>query len=88
MKLILGASGQLGRALRERFPESKCEDIDTLDITDSAAIEGYDWEDIDTVINAAAFTNVDGAETAEGRLLAWRANAFAHGLLSQSANKY
>ncbi len=85
MKLILGASGQLGRALRERFPESKCEDIDTLDITDSAAIEGYDWEDIDMVINAAAYTNVDGAETAEGRVLAWRANALAPGLLARAA---
>ena len=32
------------------------------------------WTDYDTVINAAAYTAVDQAETAEGRIDCWDAN--------------
>jgi dTDP-4-dehydrorhamnose 3,5-epimerase len=38
-------------------------------------IAAIDWAAYDTVVNAAAFTDVDGAETVEGRPAAWRSNA-------------
>ena len=73
--LITGANGQLGRALVKRYPEAKALDRDQLDITNQEQIENYPWQDIDVIINAAAYTNVDGAETSEGRVSAWRINA-------------
>jgi dTDP-4-dehydrorhamnose 3,5-epimerase len=75
--LITGASGQLGTALRSRFPQAVAADRSVLDISDRASVEAYDWSSIDVIINAAAYTNVDGAETAEGRETAWKVNATA-----------
>ena len=48
----------------------------SLDITNKESVENYDWSNIDVIINAAAYTNVDGAET-EGRAAAWMVNADA-----------
>jgi hypothetical protein len=62
---IIGANGQLGLALQRQYPNAKSADIDTLDITDLESVESFDWSNIDIVLNAAAFTNVDGAETEE-----------------------
>lgn len=75
--LIIGAKGQLGTALRERYPEARAVDSDLLDITDQDAIAAYDWPGIKVIINAAAYTNVDGAESPEGRKIAWAVNADA-----------
>lgn len=75
--LILGSNGQLGRALTERLPGAVAWDIDDFDMTDPAAWSAVDWNDFDTIINAAAYTNVDGAETSEGRRAAWKANVHA-----------
>jgi len=74
---IIGANGQLGTALRTRYPEAEFADAAELDITDRASVDGFDWSDIDVIINAAAYTNVDGAETAEGRVSSWEVNATA-----------
>lgn len=74
---ITGGNGQLGRALREKYPNARWADIDELDITDKSSVEGFDWSGIKILINAAAYTNVDGAETTEGRRLAWAINADA-----------
>lgn len=74
---IVGANGQLGTALRRQYPNSKYADVDELDITDRRSIENFDWSGINIIINAAAFTNVDGAETPEGRVAAWKVNASA-----------
>lgn len=74
---IVGANGQLGRALRHQYPEAKFADIDEMDITDRQSVESFDWSGISIVLNAAAFTNVDGAETPEGRVAAWKVNASA-----------
>lgn len=74
---IIGANGQLGTALRAQYPEAKFSDVSELDITDRQSVEKFDWSGIDIVINAAAFTNVDGAETPEGRVAAWKVNASA-----------
>lgn len=74
---IIGANGQLGTALRALYPESVSADIDELDITNRESVEAFDWSDIQVVINAAAYTNVDGAETEEGRRIAWNVNGSA-----------
>ena len=60
--LILGAGGQLGRALQRRFPDAVALDRSKLDITDRAAVRDFDWADVDVVVNAAAWTAVDAAE--------------------------
>ena len=74
---IVGANGQLGLALRAQYPGAKSADINELDITDTQSVSSFDWSGIKVILNAAAFTNVDGAETAEGRLAAWNVNASA-----------
>lgn len=78
--IIIGALGQLGKALAKRFPGAQTVDRDELDITDLSAIEAYDWTGIKVILNAAAYTNVDGAESPEGREAAWLINvqAVAH----------
>ncbi len=74
---IVGANGQLGTALREKYPDAQYADVDQLDITDKQSVSSYKWNEIDVIINAAAYTNVDGAESPEGRKLAWAVNADA-----------
>lgn len=83
--LITGANGQLGTALRRKYPNAKSADIGELDITKLNSISDYDWNNIKIIINAAAYTNVDGAETNEGRVAAWKVNAVAVGLLANIA---
>lgn len=74
---IIGANGQLGTALRQQYPNAKFADQAELDITNRQSVESFDWSGIEIVLNAAAFTNVDGAETNEGRVAAWKVNASA-----------
>ena len=83
--LVVGAYGQLGKALVARFPGAVAVDRDQLDITDPEALEAFDWSNIKYLFNAAAYTNVDGAETAEGRKAAWMINATAVGNLARIA---
>ena len=52
--LIVGAYGQLGKALVAKFPDAKAVDRDQLDITDWSALENFDWSGIKTILNAAA----------------------------------
>jgi len=82
---IVGANGQLGTALRKKYPNAKYADIDSLDITDKKSVDAFDWSGVDIIINAAAYTNVDGAETPEGRIAAWKVNAQAVGNLTHRA---
>ena len=74
---IVGANGQLGTALRAQYPGSQFADIDEMDITNADSVSSFDWSGIKYVLNAAAFTNVDGAETPEGRVASWKVNASA-----------
>jgi dTDP-4-dehydrorhamnose reductase len=60
--VIVGANGQLGRALRREFPDAVALDRSGLDVTDAAAVRNYRWGDVDLVLNAAAWTAVDAAE--------------------------
>lgn len=75
--LILGAGGQLGRALREMYGSTAhVEFAEKTDIDLAGADLGSvrRWRDYDTIINVAAYTAVDAAETSEGRAAAWTAN--------------
>lgn len=82
---ITGANGQLGQALQAKYPDAKKADLQELDISNRDSVLGYDWTGIEVIINAAAFTNVDGAETADGRVAAWKVNATAVGYLAEAA---
>jgi dTDP-4-dehydrorhamnose reductase len=55
--LITGAGGQLGAALREAFPEADARTRAELDVTQPFSAEA------DLVLHAAAWTDVDGAES-------------------------
>jgi dTDP-4-dehydrorhamnose 3,5-epimerase len=84
---IVGANGQLGTALLAKYPDAQFADIDEMDITNRDTVLSYDWSNIEVVINAAAFTNVDGAEAPEGRVAAWKVNAQAVAHLVEAAQK-
>lgn len=86
--LIIGAYGQLGKALLARYPDAQAVDSDILDITNLEAVQSFDWSNVTHVINAAAYTNVDGAETPEGRKAAWAVNAVAVANLAVVASKH
>lgn len=83
--LIVGAQGQLGRALQQVFPDADGIDVGDLDLTDPEAVAGFDWHRYGTILNAAAYTAVDAAETAEGRTACWAVNVTAVGALVRQA---
>lgn len=82
---IVGAKGQLGLALQAQYPGARSADIDELDITNEESVQNFDWSNTRVILNAAAYTNVDGAESAEGRVAAWKVNASAVGNLVKVA---
>jgi dTDP-4-dehydrorhamnose reductase len=89
--LVTGANGQLGRELAEILPERGHEVValsrSELDIADPRAVERVmDTYSPDLLINAAAYTNVDGCET-EGEL-AYRINALGPRNLAQSCERW
>lgn len=86
--LILGAYGQLGRALIELFPDAEAWDRDVFDMSDPAAYGDINWDEYATVINAAAYTKVDEAETMQGRREAWQHNVHAVVELVKVARKH
>ncbi|MEO5852290.1 MAG: sugar nucleotide-binding protein [Nocardioides sp.] len=92
--LIIGALGQLGRALQVDFPGSDLVDlvaapgVDAVDVTDAEAVTAWPWHEYAVVLNAAAYTAVDAAETAEGRVAAWAANATAPAVLARVAAEH
>lgn len=66
--LVTGADGQLGREIkkiRNRFPQiCSFTDVKELDLTDPAAISAYlAAHPTDYIVNCAAYTDVDKAET-------------------------
>lgn len=83
--LILGAGGQVGRALTDALPDAVALTRAQLDVADPA---GVDWRAFDVVVNAAGYTDVDGAETAQGRVDAWRVNAGGPAALTAAARAH
>ena len=83
--LIIGNRGQLGRALSALYPDAEGVDLDELDVSDPAQVAAWPWAELEVVLNAAAFTAVDAAETPEGRRAAWAANASAPAALARAA---
>ena len=92
--LVTGCNGQLGRAVRalaETRPDAAtfdyC-DIDTFDFSDPVQYGRYDWSLYGAVINCGAYTSVDAAETPEGRVAAWKANAAGPALLARTCAEH
>jgi dTDP-4-dehydrorhamnose reductase len=85
---ITGSNGQLGTALKNKYPGAKSADIAELDITNADSVNNYDWSGINYLLNAAAYTNVDAAETQEGRIAAWNVNASAVANLVRVAQQH
>jgi dTDP-4-dehydrorhamnose reductase len=89
--LITGSRGQLGTDLQQvlaRTPHDEVLAIQhaVLDITDSAAVSAVLTEfQPDVIVNAAAYTAVDQAETDEE--LAYRVNATGPGVLAAAAGR-
>jgi dTDP-4-dehydrorhamnose reductase len=89
--VVLGADGQLGRALRDAYAGEADGSVRfltrrDLDLRDVGAIREHDWSGVGTIVNAAAYTAVDRAE-AEGRADAWAVNAVAVGALADVARR-
>jgi dTDP-4-dehydrorhamnose 3,5-epimerase len=89
--LVLGAGGQLGHALREAYadaPHVEFAERADLDLAAGDLGSVRPWRDYDTIINAAAYTAVDAAETAEGRVAAWAANVTGVAALARVATAH
>ena len=91
--LVTGCNGQLGRAVhalvdRLGLPGFDYCDIDTFDMSDSRQYDRFDWSLYGTVINCGAYTAVDKAETDEGRVAAWKANATGPALLARTCAEH
>ncbi|MFI5167118.1 MAG: dTDP-4-dehydrorhamnose reductase [Thermoanaerobaculales bacterium] len=88
--LVTGSRGQLGRALERTAPLHGCEfygyDLPELDITDRSAVAALARTVLpDVIVNCAAFTGVDAAESHEEEALAVNGTAVAH--LAETANE-
>ncbi|MGX1160386.1 dTDP-4-dehydrorhamnose 3,5-epimerase [Arthrobacter sp. SLBN-100] len=86
--LVVGADGQLGKALRELYDGDTSVEFaarSEFDISDAAAYSQRNWKNYWAVINAAAYTAVDAAETPEGRADAWLINVTAAAHLARAA---
>ena len=91
--LVIGSNGQLGRSLRKVAEESEQEhwtfaDRSQLDLRDPAFCSKIEFSKYSAVVNAAAYTRVDEAETPEGRAEAWKVNANAVSSLASGCAQY
>lgn len=84
--LVTGAGGMLGTDVVARLEQAghevRAADRDDVDVTDPAAVEAA-VRDVDVVVNCAAWTAVDDAETTEAP--AFTLNAVAPQLLARAA---
>jgi dTDP-4-dehydrorhamnose 3,5-epimerase len=89
--LVVGADGQLGKALRELYDGDATVEFAGragFDLASEASFAGRNWKNYSTIINAAAYTAVDTAETAEGRAAAWAVNVAAVARLARTAAEH
>ncbi|MCH5229152.1 MAG: dTDP-4-dehydrorhamnose reductase [Muribaculaceae bacterium] len=85
--LVTGANGQLGKSIRKEAGGSSDNyiftDVEELDITDPKAVEDFIKDNqIDVIVNCAAYTNVDAAEDHES--VALKINGEAPGILARA----
>ena len=76
--LVVGANGQLGRALQRQWAgraDVEFAGRDRVDLADPESLDGLRWSGYTAIVNAAGYTAVDDAETDEGRRAAWTVNA-------------
>ncbi|MGM0929165.1 MAG: sugar nucleotide-binding protein [Actinomycetota bacterium] len=89
--LVLGADGQLGKALRAEYADATNVEFASkseFDLASPASYTKRNWRNYSTIINAAAYTAVDNAETPEGRRAAWKINVSAVTELAKVASRY
>lgn len=89
--LVVGAGGQLGRALRDELGDAAHVEWATraeFDLGDPDVRGARRWRDYEAIINAGAYTAVDLAETADGRRDAWIANAAGPARLAAIAAEF
>ncbi len=86
--LVVGARGQLGQALGVAMPDAVAVGRDVLDLADPVSVAGFDFGPYGVVVNAAAHTKVDAAETEQGRRDAWATNVTAVAALVSAAREH
>ena len=86
--VVVGAGGQLGRALQRRFPDAVALDRTALDVSDPAAVRNFDWSAVDVILNAAAYTKVDAAEDPAPLAEVRAAHTDAVGHLAEQAERW
>ena len=86
--VITGANGQVGRALQKIYPQALALDREQLDITDQKAINEFNWDNVKVIINAAAWTDVDGAENPSNYDLVKTVNVDATRYLATAASQH
>lgn len=89
--LVTGGGGQLGRALAAQWQGRR--DVDVvgraeLDIADPESVTAFDFSPYQVIVNAAAYTAVDAAESGEGRVAAWATNVSGVGRLVEAARTH
>lgn len=84
MFLVFGQTGQLARELAELLPDAQFLGRDAADLADpKACAELINQTEAAAIINAAAWTDVDGAESQRGA--AFRVNADAPKAMAEAA---
>jgi len=84
--LLTGRNGQVGSELARLLPQASAPDRSSLDLSDPDAIRRAVREaKPELIVNAAAYTAVDKAETE--RALATQVNAVAPGILGEEARR-
>lgn len=86
--LVLGANGQLGKALRKAYDGDAYVEFAgraEFDLDVEESFTSRNWRNYSAIINAAAYTAVDAAETPDGRKAAWAVNVAAVARLARTA---
>src|SRR5262245_1191035 len=84
--LVVGSTGQLARHLRELLPQARFLSRADVDLADVARLEqALLAAQPSCIVNAAAYTAVDRAESEPA--LAWAVNAIAPAVMARAAEK-
>lgn len=86
--LVVGANGQVGRALMHMFPGAEGLARPAFDVCDPSTLDIVEWNQVGTIINASAYTAVDEAETQQGRRNAWATNVTGLSHLVEAARTH